>query len=298
MKSRPLVSVVTPTYNRADYLRIAIDSVLAQTYPHFEHLVIDDGSEDSTPRLMDEYGDERVRYFRQENQGQSVARNVGIEQSRGDYICFLDSDNAWVPEKLQQQIEAFESYPDVGVVYGDNIFIDAWGNDLGGRNMLRFSGRITEALLGDNFVSMNTTMSRADVLREAGGFDPADRYAEDYGLWLRVSLHESFLYLPRLWAYYRIMENQISSDKLTRLDANEDLVRSFVEEHAHELDPNELCTAMARFYGRKGRVEANGGRGYGAIRSGLRAVAYAPTRLNAWRSLLRILVDAPRGAAR
>ena len=294
MTSGPLVSIVTPTFNRADYLRVAIDSVLAQTYANFEHLIVDDGSTDDTVGVVASYGDERLRYFRQENQGQSVARNVGIENSRGEFICFLDSDNAWVPDKLRQQLEAFESHPEAGVVYGDIISIDAEGNEFSRRNMPRRSGWITEALLGDNFVSMNTTMTRTELLRRVGGFDPADRYAEDYGLWLRVSLQAPFAYVPECWAYYRIMENQISSDKLTRLDANESLIQSFIQEHADKLDFRQVREALSRFHERKGRHEASGGRRWVALASGVHTVRYAPGRAGAWRSLLRILFDVVR----
>ncbi|MFO7788089.1 MAG: glycosyltransferase [Halospina sp.] len=294
MTSGPLISIVTPTFNRADYLRVAIDSVLAQTYANFEHLIVDDGSTDDTAGVVDSYGDERIRYFRQENQGQSVARNLGIENSRGEFICFLDSDNAWVPDKLRQQLEAFESHPEAGVVYGNSISIDAEGNELSRRNMRRHSGWITEGLLGDNFVSMNTTMTRTELLRRVGGFNPADRYAEDYGLWLHVSLHAPFVYIPECWAYYRIMENQISSDKLTRLDANESLIHSFIHEHADQLDARRVREALSRFYGRKGRHEASGGRRWVALASGVRTVRYAPERTGAWRSFLRILFDVVR----
>ncbi|MYL26818.1 MULTISPECIES: glycosyltransferase [Halomonadaceae] len=294
MTSGPLVSIVTPTFNRADYLREAIDSVSAQTYANFEHLIVDDGSTDDTAGVVASYGDERLRYFRQENQGQSVARNVGIENSRGEFICFLDSDNAWVPDKLRQQLEAFESHPEAGVVYGDIISIDAEGSEFSRRNMRRHSGWITEALLGDNFVSMNTTMTHTELLRRVGGFDPADRYAEDYGLWLRVSLHAPFAYVPECWAYYRIMENQISSDKLIRLEANESLIQSFIQEHADQLDFRQVREALSRFHERKGRHEASGGRRWVALASGVRTVRYAPGRTGAWRSFLRILFDVVR----
>ncbi|QIT56556.1 glycosyltransferase family 2 protein [Aquisalimonas sp. 2447] len=145
MTAAPLISIVTPTFNRAGYLPVAIDSVLAQTFPNLEYLIVDDGSTDNTSDVVNSYDDERIRYFRQENQGQSVARNVGIENSRGEFVCFLDSDDAWVPEKLQQQLEAFRAHPEAGVVYGDYIFIDAEGDTLSMRNMGRRSGWITEA---------------------------------------------------------------------------------------------------------------------------------------------------------
>src|SRR5437870_11720 len=98
------VSVIIPNYNYAHYVSQAIDSVLAQTYPHREVIVINDGSTDNSAEVLRSYGDS-IRWIDQENRGQSVARNRGIEESRGDLVAFLDGDDAWLPTKLQRQIE-------------------------------------------------------------------------------------------------------------------------------------------------------------------------------------------------
>ena len=132
MDKNPLVTIITPTYNRAAFLPQAIDGVLAQTYRNFELIVVDDGSTDSTQEMMEGYAeDPRVRYFYQPNQGQSVARNWGLEEARGEYICFLDSDNAWFPDKLEKSLNAFRENPDVDVIYGDYVEIDKAGVELG-----------------------------------------------------------------------------------------------------------------------------------------------------------------------
>ena len=293
MKQPPLVSVITPTYNRAAFLGTAIESVLAQTYPHFEHIVVDDGSTDHTPALMERYlRDRRVRYLSQSNQGQSVARNLAVEHCAGEFICFLDSDDSWFPDKLREQVALFHAHPEVGVVYGDYVFVDERGNELAMQNMARYSGRVTAELLVDNFISMNTTMSRAAVIRDAGGFAPDDRLSEDYGLWLRVSMRAEFLYVPRLWARYRVMADQLSSQTLPRLYSNERLLDAFLAREAHGLSDREIRAGQLDFMIRKARTLSAEGETGAAIHTIGQALACAFWSAAPWRALARILVDA------
>ncbi|MCC5810381.1 MAG: glycosyltransferase, partial [Ectothiorhodospiraceae bacterium] len=285
MSNNPLISVVTPTYNRADYLGEAIESVLAQTYQHFEMLVVDDGSTDQTPELMRRFAsDSRIRYFQQENQGQSVARNRGIEESKGEFICFLDSDNAWLPDKLESSLAHLKAHPEADVVYGDCITIDEVGKEISRKNMKRHSGNITAKLLKDNFVSMNTTMTRSELIKAVGGFNPADRYAEDYGLWLRVSSRGSFLYVPEYWAYYRIMDDQISSDKVRRLYANQEVIEDFLCNWEHGLSDSEVREGRLAFYDRKARALSANGDTLSAFRTGRSHLALSPVSVRAWRT--------------
>lgn len=255
---KPIVSVVTPTFNRAGYLHYAIESVLAQTVGEFELLVIDDGSTDATPELMERYTcDPRVRYFRQPNQGQSVARNRGISEAKGDYVCFLDSDNLWLPDKLEKSLEVFQKHPEYHVVYGDYIDIDQWGKELGVNRMRRYTGTITPELLKDNFVSMNTTMTRRECFDVLGGFDEADRLAEDYGLWLRLSTRYRFYYVPEVLGFYRVMEDQISSDKHRRLDANEKILLAFLDAYPDAVTSRQKHRGLSHFYLRRARFLAS-----------------------------------------
>ena len=105
------VSVIIPTYNRAEFLKKAIDSVLAQTYPHYELLVVDDGSEDNTAELVSSYG-HKLRYIKQQNRGAAAARNAGIEAARYDLLAFLDSDDWFDAEKLAEQLAHMQQRPD------------------------------------------------------------------------------------------------------------------------------------------------------------------------------------------
>ncbi|MGL5077637.1 MAG: glycosyltransferase family 2 protein, partial [Waterburya sp.] len=112
-----LVSVIVPVYNVEDYIAQTINSVLNQTYPHFELLIIDDASPDRSLEICQQFRDPRIKIISQKNRGLAGARNTGIRHAQGDYLAFLDSDDLWLPEKLAQHIQHLESAPQVGVSF-------------------------------------------------------------------------------------------------------------------------------------------------------------------------------------
>lgn len=288
---QPLISIITPTYNRADFIGEAIESVLAQTYGHFELLIVDDGSTDNTDEILDAYrGDTRVRVFRQENKGQSSARNHALANIRGEFVCFLDSDNYWAPEKLAQQVALFDQYPTTEVLYGDNIIIDELGKETSRHNMARYSGRIACYMIKDNCVAMNTTMARRHCFDEMGGMSGKRRVADDYDLWLRFSAKYEFRYEPAYWAYYRVMENQISSDKTLRFQVNEQIIKDFRREYPSALTDKEFDKGFAFFYIRKGRYLGASGNKLQGLTQILRAARYTPAASNVWRGFLAVLL--------
>ncbi|PAU81201.1 glycosyl transferase [Halovibrio salipaludis] len=287
----PRVSVITPTYNRADFIGEAVQSVMDQDYTDFELLIVDDGSTDNTREVLQPWlQDERVHYIQQANQGQSHARNRAIEQARGEFICFLDSDNAWVPGKLSMQVALLDEHPEVDVVYGDNIFINEAGAETSRQNMKRYSGFIAFQMLKDNCVAMNTTMARRRCFDEMGGMSGKRRVADDYDLWLRFSARYRFHYMPEYLAYYRVMEQQISSDKTARFETNEAIIRDFRDQFPDVLPRKRFDEAFAFFYTRKARyLAASGQRGL-AWREILTALRYRPFSRVAWRGLAAITV--------
>src|SRR5690554_967859 len=285
----PLISVVIPTYNRADFLKEAIDSVLAQTYPNFEILVVDDGSTDNTRDILKEYSQEpRFRYFYQKNQGQSVARNYALSEARGDFVCFLDSDNRWLPYKLEVSLQAFRDHPDVSIVYGDIITINEKGQEVSRQNMRRYSGRITPYLFQDNCVSMNTSMTRRQCFNEMGGLEVGRRAADDYELWLRFSARYKFLYIREFLAEYRVMENQISSNKDRRFQSNREIMENFVRRFPDALTPAEQKEGWCRFHVRKGRYHASVGELAKAAQEYWQALGYQPFSKTPWRAVARL----------
>ena len=120
--SQPLVSVIIPTFDRATWVREAIASVLAQTYTHLELIVVDDGSHDATPEVVQEFG-QALTYIQQAHAGVSAARNRGVTASRGALVAFLDSDDLWLPRKIAAQVALLQQQPQAQVCYTDEIWI-------------------------------------------------------------------------------------------------------------------------------------------------------------------------------
>src|SRR5512133_2637726 len=134
MKHEPLVSVIVIFLNEEKFIQEAIDSILAQTYKHWEMILIDDGSIDSSTSIAlccAEEDPEKVRYFEHrahQNRGMSASRNLGISHAKGEYIAFLDADDVWLPNKLEQQVNILESNPEVGMVFAPTKWWYGWTN--------------------------------------------------------------------------------------------------------------------------------------------------------------------------
>jgi len=214
--SKPRVSVVIPVRNGKDYLQEALDSVLEQSFTDLELLLIDDGSIDDD---YDRYAlqDERIRVIHLTGTGVSRARNVGMAQSRGDLIAFLDADDVWFPGKLLAQVEYFDSHPEAGVVYGKFIRWPALpeGGFVPASALAEDASRFTAAdpersgwlytrLLDGLLVGMNTAVVRRSVYEAIGGFNEAMRLGEDYDFWLRASRVVEMHSLNGPVALYRI----------------------------------------------------------------------------------------------
>jgi glycosyltransferase involved in cell wall biosynthesis len=285
------VSVVTPTYNRARFLPEAVASVLAQTSPDLELMIVDDGSVDDTHKVLEPFlADRRVRCFYQDNQGQSHARNLALEQATGDFIAFLNSDDVWSSDKLEKQLAVFQANPEVDIVHGDEVMIDEQGVVISFENMKRYSGWITRYLLADNSVSITTALVRRRCFDELGGFDTSVGVADDYELWLRFSARYRFHYQPGIVASYRVMPDQISSDKLRRFAANERIIWEFLARYGEVLSPRERRWGLARFYCRKARYFAIAGERGKALSAISRAFRNAPLDSVVWRALYRVMV--------
>ena len=184
---KPLLTIIIPTFNRADFLKESIHSVLSQTFTDFELIVVDDGSTDHTRDVTLEFP--KVRYVAcTENSGVSHARNLGIGMAGGRYICFLDSDDLWTQNKLETQIRWMESHVDCQVCYTDEIWIRK-GVRVNPMNKHRkYSGDIFPHCLPLCIVSPSSVLMRSSLFDEVGLFDEDLPVCEDYDLWLRISL--------------------------------------------------------------------------------------------------------------
>lgn len=288
---KPRVSVITPTFNRADFIEQAVNSVLSQSYPNFELLIVDDGSTDDTrKRLATALDDPRVHYFYQPNQGQSVARNLALSHASGDLICFLDSDNYWPENKLENQVIQLAERPEVDVAYGDIITVDEHGREISRKNMKRYSGYIAKYMIRDNCVSMNTAMARRSCFDQLGAMSGTRRVADDYDLWLRFSARFRFLYTPDFFAFYRVMRDQISSDKTRRFDSNWQIINEFRRDFPDAISKRDFDSGFAAFHCRKARYLASKGARKEATREILEALKLEPAARSVWRSLAAVLL--------
>jgi glycosyltransferase involved in cell wall biosynthesis len=292
MTGTPLVSVVVATYNMARYLPAAIESVLAQTYRHFELHVIDDGSTDATASVRETFaGVPRVKWHRQRNAGQARAKNAGIRASRGALVAFLDADDLWRPRKLEEQAAVFAQHPRVGVVYSPVEYIDAAGRLTGARSEPpRPHTRVVRDLFRDNFIPFPTAMVRRSCLERAGLFDESLRMSIDWDLWLRLAVDYEFAGLPEPLALYRVWDGQMSRDVHTRFECTRLVMQRFLRAHADVLERDEIAAAWAHTYTRQGRRLAAAGHSREAARWLVAALGYRPSSLFAWKSLLRVAV--------
>jgi len=192
----PEVSVIIPTFNRANLLAQAIDSVLSQSYTDFELIVVDDGSTDATQALLSQYRG-RIRYLFQENRGVSAARNLGIKAARGLYICLLDSDDLWLRDKLKEQMRLMKGDPKIRVSYTDEVWIRGGKRVNQGKRHRKYSGWILRKLLPLCLISPSSVMIERGVFEEVGLLDESFPVCEDYDLWLRIGSRMSMYLIEK-----------------------------------------------------------------------------------------------------
>lgn len=207
------ISVVIPAYNKGRWIGRAIESVLAQTRPAEEIIVVDDGSTDQTPRVIQNYG-EKLRYIRQENAGPSAARNAGIQAATGNWIAFLDADDEWVPRKLELQIEHLQRNPQLRWTTANYYHCLCHTHRCRPANPVLTPGvEVLEDFIpayGRGFTGCtDTKLIQRDLLLDAGGFPVEQRGLEDLDLWLRIAYREPRIgYLSVPLAIYHLQTGQ------------------------------------------------------------------------------------------
>jgi len=187
----PAVTVIIPTYNRAHVLGQTLESVRKQSFRDYEIILVDDGSQDETGRLVAGHPTP-IRYVYQPNQGVSEARNHALRLAQGAFLAFLDSDDLWEPTFLERTVGRLRAHPDEAMVYTDFVSVDAVGQPLRGHRKKPSGGQVTRPLFVSVFIHTSAVVARREVIIEAGGFNPKLSHNEDYDLWLRLSLHHRF----------------------------------------------------------------------------------------------------------
>ncbi len=203
------IAVVIPTHNRASVLGRALDSVFNQSSPADQCLVVDDGSTDDTEQVVRAYPG--ATCLRQDHRGVSAARNLGVRRATHDWVAFLDSDDCWMPDKLERQREALDGTPHV-LCHTDEIWIRRGARVNPKRKHRKRGGWIYRHCLPLCAISPSTAIVRRDVLEAAGGFDESLPACEDYDLWLRLCAHHPVLFIDRpLATRYGGHEDQLSA---------------------------------------------------------------------------------------
>jgi glycosyltransferase involved in cell wall biosynthesis len=207
----PKVSVVIPTYDRIETLPRSLDSVINQTFSDWELIVVDDGSTDGTDEMiLRDYP--AVRLHRQENAGVSAARNAGVALVSGEWIAFLDSDDAWLPEKLERQLSALANEPELRLSHTDEIWIRNDRSVNQPKAYAKGGGGIYHRCLPLCCICPSSVLLRRDLFDEIGGFDETLPVCEDYDLWLRITAREPVHYLAEaLVRKYGGHEDQLST---------------------------------------------------------------------------------------
>ncbi len=211
---RQLVSVVIPTYNRASYIRDALESVFRQTFRDHEIIVVDDGSTDDTKQVLAPFMN-RIRYLYQENRGEAAARNRGIGESRSEWIAFLDSDDMWEPQALETLLQAARSNPEAGLIAMRARAILPDGTRTGRLLGKKSPGPSysTRSLLWGDSGGVLTPMIRRSMFEKVGTFDETLSSATDCDMWLRLSFHTQMICIQKPLLLIRVHEENLSGDK-------------------------------------------------------------------------------------
>ena len=240
-----IVSVIMPTYNRAGYIEGAVKSVIEQTYPHIELIIIDDGSTDETKDVVSPFlKDKRIRYIVQENAGAAAARNRGLALRKGKLIAFIDSDDFWEKNKLEIQLSVMRMLPSIGLVCSDfssltndgrleeshiksyfsvfndyrlsyeDVFINILDKNVQGlaNNEKVYWGNIYETMIFGNLVLTSTTLCRESVFEAVGTFDTKYETLEDYDLFLKIARQFPVAFINKPLSRYRYSNNQLSGE--------------------------------------------------------------------------------------
>ncbi len=249
------VSVIIPTFNRKNFLKEAIESVLLQSYKNFEIIVVDDGSTDGTREMIkSEY--KMIKYIYQKNSGPSAARNRGIVEAKGEYISFLDSDDLWLKDKLKEEMEFLEENREYKICYTDEIWIRNGKRVNPKKKHRKYSGWIFEKTLPLCIISPSSVIIHRSVFAHVGLFDESLFVCEDYDLWLRVSSKYPIYFLEKKL----IIKRGGHDDQISNLGWGYDIFRVKALKKFIESPENQKNYRIAAFYEmeKKCRILING----------------------------------------
>ena len=292
------VSVIIPTYNGMNYLPLALESVLQQTYQDFEVIIVDNGSTDHTRQWAESLPDERVRYHYQENTGSPTgSRNTGIELAAGPIIAFLDCDDMWEPTKLEHQVRLLQP-DDVGLVFCETQLMDGDGKLLGKKfDGTPCRGRVLPSLIRKNFICCSSVALKKRLLVDNGlKFLDGRPCAEDWDLWLRLAAICKFDFVDQCLLRYRSHGDNLSGNIDVIYQSRVTVLDDVLRREANNLDYGEQTYQLITEAYRHARADADLRYGHGLNLAGrkheakqvmLGVVKQRPTYAHGWWGLLK-----------
>jgi glycosyltransferase involved in cell wall biosynthesis len=325
-----LVSVVIPTYNRGRAVERAIESALAQDYPDVEVIVVDDGSKDDTRARLQRYeGHPKVRCFFKTNGGVASARNHGIREARGEFVAFLDSDDAYLPGKLRLQVECLRLLPKAGLIWSDMDAVDAQGKVVSERHLRKmygtyrffpsptdlfsrelngpegvklYAGDILSPIVLGNIVHTSTLMVRAERIKKAGMYDP-EKYpprqpGEDHDFHLRLCAAGPVAFVDAVTIRYVVGAGDAitnpENNRVISLSHLEHLQQALAKYHDRLRLPRKLVTdSLADAFGWAGQAHFHEGMFDEARKYLLESLRLRPLRAERWKYLGATFVPKP-----
>ena len=280
----PRVSIIIPTYNRAEMIVECLESVFTQTFTDYEVIVVDDGSTDNTEEVLNSYLD-RLIYIKQENMGNAGARNKGIERASGEIIAFNDSDDLWLSDKLERQLKYLDEHPDVDMVCGNGIFFGSSKVE-GGKVIsdkraipLEREGVTLPSIFMKSTLRTPTMVARRKVIEAVGGFDPEFKVCVDLDFAFRVLTKFKVAFMNEPLFKLRKHDGHVGGDSerrtLFNIKAIEKLLREYPE--ARMLIGEKLINRrLAYRYYRLGKITQKKGRKKEALSAYKKSLSYRP----------------------
>jgi glycosyltransferase involved in cell wall biosynthesis len=222
MENIPKISVITPVYNNEKYLLQCIESILSQMFKDFEFIIVDDGSEDGTSDILQEYAkkDPRIRIVKNDkNRGQAYSMNAGFKETRANFIAVMDSDDIAKPQRLERQLNFLETNKEYGGCGSFQVLIDENGDQIEIKDMFQEEGEVKDLMHNLSNLSHSTCMFRREVFERTGGYRDAFKRAQDIDLFLRVSREYKIYNIPEL-----LLEHRISIDRATMKDRKKQML--------------------------------------------------------------------------
>lgn len=285
MEKMNYVSVIIPAYNAEKYIAETIKSAIKQTYQPVEIIVVDDGSNDQTTDIAEQFGG-IVKVIKQKNSGVSAARNHAAKIAKGNWLAFLDSDDIWLSNKLETQLKNINGnlWSHTNSLYiGENQDGKTSRSDLSSQ----FGGEIFRYLLVDNFITTSTVVMEKSLFFRFGGFDEKMSAMEDWKLWLVIAQHEPIAYCSDILAKYRVYSGSTSRKARVVLPIHIDLINSiFSEDYTKKHFGNLRYRALSQSYSICSYIAEDSDDQFFAFKCAIKAFFYQPYKYNRLRRVL------------